>query len=198
MRLIGLTGGIATGKSTVARMLAARGAVVVDADRIAREIVEPGKPAYDAVVRRFGREILAPDGTINRPKLAAIVFADDAARADLEAITHPEVAAEMSRRIEEHRDTDHVVVADIPLLVEAGSSGGFDAVLVVVAGPDQQVDRLERNRGTTKEDAGARIAAQASSDARRAVATHVIENTGSIGELELAVDEFWRGITARA
>lgn len=194
MRLIGLTGGIASGKSTVSRMLADRGAVVVDADRIAREVVEPGRPAHAAIVGRFGREILLPGGGIDRPALAAVVFRDPEALAELNAITHPEVLAEMAHRIETLRSTDACVVVDVPLLVESGATEGFDAILVVTAGADQQVERLARDRAMREEDARARIAAQASDEAKRAAATHVIENIGSLEDLETKVDAFWRSV----
>lgn len=193
MRLIGLTGGIASGKSTVARMLAERGAVVIDADAIAREIVEPETLAHHAIVERFGSEVLAPNGAIDRPKLAAIVFRDESARIDLNAITHPQVLTEITKRIEEQRSSDKVVVADIPLLLESGARPeGFDAVLVVATGIDEQVERMLRDRGMTEGDAHARIASQASMEAKRAAATHVIENSGTIQDLERAVEVFWK------
>ncbi len=197
MRLIGLTGGIASGKSTVASMLASRGAIVVDADAIARSIVEPGKPAFGAIVERFGPGVVAADGNIDRPALASIVFADERARADLNAITHPLVLQEMWEQIDAHRSTDRVVVADIPLLFESGvAPAGFDAVLVVASGSDEQAERMQRDRGMTPEDALARIAAQAPMETKKAAATHVIENSGSLEDLERAVNEFWSEITA--
>jgi dephospho-CoA kinase len=197
VRLIGLTGGIASGKSTVARMLASRGAFVIDADVIARSVVEPGKPAFAEIVARFGAGVLAADGSIDRPALAAIVFADEQARLDLNAITHPRVLEEMWALVESRRDTDDVVVADIPLLLESGvRPDGFDAVLVVASGADEQVERMQRDRGMSADDALARIAAQAPMDTKRAAATHVIENSGSIEDLERAVDAFWSEITS--
>jgi len=196
VRLIGLTGGIGSGKSTVARMLAERGAVIVDADAIAREVVEPGHPAFEEVVRRFGPGILLPDGTLDRAQLASLVFADDSSRAALNDIVHPEVGREVAARIEAYRDTDAVVVVDIPLMVESGGTAGFDAVLVVSAPGWQRIERLARDRAMSDSDVRARIASQASDEQRKKIATHVIENTGTIEQLEGAVDRFWRDVVA--
>jgi dephospho-CoA kinase len=179
---IGLTGGIGSGKSTVSALLAARGAVVIDADRIAREVVEPGTPG-------LGPGVLTPDGSLDRPALAAIVFADPAAREKLDGIVHPLVrsrAAELAAAAPE----DAVVVHDVPLLVETGQAGSYDLVLVVQADPDTRIDRLVR-RGLTEEDARARIAAQASDEQRRAVADVVLENDGTPEDLAEQVDRFW-------
>jgi dephospho-CoA kinase len=196
VRLIGLTGGIASGKSTVARLLADRGAVVIDLDEIAREVVEPGHQAHAEIIERFGDEVTGPDGSIDRKKLASIVFNDLDALASLNAITHPAVGREMWGRLESLRGTDSVVVIDVPLLVEAGMTTGFDAILVVTAPEPEQIERLKRDRGMEEEEARARIAAQTTEEARRAVATHVIENVGSSEELEKRVDAFWREFTA--
>ncbi len=191
MLLIGLTGGIASGKSTVARLLAEHGAVVVDADVIAREVVAPGTPGHRAILERFGRDILAPDGAIDRPALARLAFADAAALADLNAITHPDVMRVIAEQVAAYRDTDLVVVVEVPLLVETGLAGAFDEVVVVEASPETQLARLACDRAMTAEQASERIAAQATADQRRAVAATILHNDGSLGELERAVDELW-------
>jgi dephospho-CoA kinase len=186
---IGLTGGIGSGKSTVSALLAARGAVVIDADRIARQVVEPGTPGLAAVAEAFGPGVLTSDGSLDRPALAAIVFADPAAREKLDGIVHPLVrsrAAELAAAAPEGT----VVVHDVPLLVETGQAGSYDLVLVVQADPDTRIDRLVR-RGLTEEDARARIAAQASDEQRRAVADVVLENDGTPDDLAEQVDRFW-------
>jgi dephospho-CoA kinase len=186
---IGLTGGIGSGKSTVSALLAERGAVVIDADRIAREVVEPGTPGLAAVVEAFGEQALRDDGSLNRPALAAIVFADPEARKTLDGIVHPLVrarAAELAATAPE----DAVVVHDVPLLVETGQAASYDVVLVVQTDPEVRVARLVQ-RGLTAEDARARIAAQATDDQRRAVADVVLDNGGSEAELAAQVDRFW-------
>jgi dephospho-CoA kinase len=193
---IGLTGGIGSGKSTVSALLAARGAVVIDADRIAREVVEPGTPGLAAVVDAFGDSVLTPDGALDRPALAAVVFADPSARARLDGIVHPLVRARAVELIAALPD-DAVVVQDIPLLVETGQAGAFDLVLVVEAAPETRVDRLVR-RGLTEEDARARIAVQATDDQRRAVADAVMVNDGTPEDLAGQVDRFWTGRVVHA
>jgi dephospho-CoA kinase len=186
---IGLTGGIGSGKSTVARLLAERGAHVVDADVLAREVVEPGTPGLAAVVDAFGDRVLAPDGALDRPALAAVVFGDPDARARLDGIVHPLVRARAAERIAA-LPADAVVVQDIPLLVETGQAGSFDLVLVVEAEIGTRVARLEA-RGLTEADARARIVAQATDDERRAVADVVLDNSGTVEALAEQVDRFW-------
>jgi dephospho-CoA kinase len=199
---IGLTGGIGSGKSTVAGLLVERGAVLVDADAIARQVVEPGQATLARLVERFGPGILAPDGSLDRAGLAAIAFADPAARADLDAIVHPAVGAAMLDRLDEERATDHVVVLDIPLLAEGGRGRYPVAGVIVVDCPvDIAVERLVSLRGMERSDAEARVAAQASREARLAVADFVIMNMGSLPELEEMVARAWRwieGLSAEA
>ena len=189
MLRIGLTGGIGSGKSTVAGLLAARGAQVVDADRIAREVVEPGTPGLAAVVAAFGRGVLTPDGALDRPALAAVVFADPDARRRLDGIVHPLVRARAAEAVTALPD-DAVVVQDIPLLVETGQAGSYDLVLVVEADLATRVRRLV-GRGLSEEDARARIAAQATDEQRRAVADVVLRNDGTPEELRAEVDRVW-------
>ena len=189
MLRIGLTGGIGSGKSTVAGLLAARGARIVDADRIAREVVEPGTPGLEAVVAAFGQEVLTPEGALDRPALAAVVFADPDARRRLDGIVHPLVRARATELVAA-APPDAVVVQDVPLLVETGQAGSYDLVLVVEADLDTRVRRLV-GRGLAEDDARARIAAQASDEQRRAVADVVLDNSGSVEDLEAQVDRFW-------
>ncbi len=202
MLAIGLTGGIGSVKSTVAGLLVERGAVLVDADAIARQVVEPGQATLARLVERFGPGILAPDGSLDRAGLAAIAFADPAARADLDAIVHPAVGAAMLDRLDEERATDHVVVLDIPLLAEGGRGRYPVAGVIVVDCPvDIAVERLVSLRGMERSDAEARVAAQASREARLAVADFVIMNMGSLPELEEMVARAWRwieGLSAEA
>lgn len=194
MVVVGLTGGIGAGKSTVAEMLVERGAVVVDADRIAREVVEPGRPAFDAIVSRFGGSVVAPDGTLDRAAVAALVFGDDEARRDLEAITHPAIQAEMATRMLAEAGSDRVVVLDIPLLKQKREP--MAGVVVVDVPEDVAVARLVGQRGFDEADARARIAAQISRDARRALADVVIDNSGDRAHLEAEVDRAWAWVTA--
>jgi dephospho-CoA kinase len=186
---IGLTGGIGSGKSTVSRLLAAHGAVIVDADRIAREVVEPGTPGLAAVVDAFGAAVQAADGSLDRPALAAIVFADPEARRRLDGIVHPLVRRRTAEMVAA-APQDAVVVNDVPLLVETGQASSYDLVLVVEADPEIRVARLVQ-RGLTEEDARARIAAQATDEQRRAVADVVLRNSGTPEELAGQVDRFW-------
>ncbi len=189
MLRIGLTGGIGSGKSTVAGLLAARGARIVDADRIAREVVEPGTPGLEAVVAAFGRGVLSPEGALDRPALAAIVFADPDARRRLDAIVHP-LVRRRSAELDASAPRDAVVVHDVPLLAETGRWHPYDLVLVVEADREIRVARLV-GRGLSAEDARARIAAQATDEQRRAVADVVLDNSGTPEELAAQVDRFW-------
>ena len=186
---IGLTGGIGSGKSTVSRLLEQRGAVIVDADAIAREVVAPGTPGLAAVTEAFGDGVVAPDGSLDRPALAAVVFADPEARKRLDAIVHPLVRARATE-VAAAAPADAVVVNDVPLLVETGQAGSYDLVLVVEADPATRVARLVQ-RGLTAEDARARMVAQATDEQRRAVADVVLDNSGTPEELEAQVDRFW-------
>jgi dephospho-CoA kinase len=188
--LVGLTGGIGSGKSTVSALLAARGAVIVDADQITRQLQEPGQPVLAAIVERFGEGVLLPNGTLDRAALAAIVFADADALKALNKIVHPAVGAEIARRIEAERETDHVVVLDIPLLAE-NPRDGLAATIVVDTPVEVAVSRLVRQRGMTDEDARARVSRQATREARLARADRVLDNRGTPADLERQVDEVW-------
>lgn len=190
MLSVGLTGGIGAGKSTVARELARLGAVVVDADDVARAVVAPGTPGLAAVVAEFGPGILRPDGSLDRAALGRVVFADGGARRRLEDITHPLVAAESARRAEA-APPDAVVVHDVPLIVEKGLADRYDLVVVVGADEDVRVERLVRTRGVSHEDALARVRAQADDRARRAVADVWLDNSGTPEELLEAVRRLW-------
>ena len=187
---IGLTGGIGSGKSTVSRLLAERGAVIVDADVIAREVVEPGTPGLAAVVDAFGPGIVADDGSLDRPALAAVVFADPEARRRLDGIVHPLVRARATE-VAGAAPPDAVVVNDVPLLVETGQAAAYDLVLVVEADTETRVARLVQ-RGLTADDARARMSAQATDEQRRAVADVVLDNSGTEDELAAQVDRLWR------
>ncbi|KRF34335.1 dephospho-CoA kinase [Nocardioides sp. Soil805] len=184
---VGLTGGVASGKSTVSAILAELGAVVIDADVLAREVVARGTPGLDAVVAEFGPSLLTPEGDLDRPAMGRLVFADESARKRLEAIIHPLVIERMAA-LEAAAVDDDVVVHDIPLLAEGGRADTFDAVVVVDAPRDLQVQRMLSERGWTREDAESRIAAQATREERRAIATHVIDNNGSLEELRARVE----------
>jgi dephospho-CoA kinase len=191
---VGLTGGIASGKSTVASMLVELGAVVIDADALAREVVARGTPGLAQVVEEFGAELLTPDGDLDRPALGRIVFADEPARKRLEAITHP-LIFERYAELEAAAGPDDLVVHDIPLLAESGRADTFDEVLVVDVPVELQVERMVRDRGWTREDAEARIAAQASREDRLAIATYVVDNTGTLDELRTRVEEIYAELT---
>jgi dephospho-CoA kinase len=183
---VGLTGGVASGKSAVSAVLRELGAVVIDADRLARDVVAKGTPGLAAVVEEFGDEVLTPDGELDRPAVARIVFADEAARKRLEGIVHPLVFEEI-RRLEAVAPEGAVVVHDLPLLAESGRADTFDAVLVVDAPEELQVQRMVEHRGWTEDEARARMAAQASREQRRAIATHVLDNSGTLDELRRQV-----------
>ena len=198
MLLVGLTGGIGSGKSTVARMLEERGAVVFDADVLARRAVETASPGYQAVVERFGANVLAPGGELDREALASIVFADPAARRDLEAIVHPEVRRMFAEETEEHRDSNRVVVFSAPLLVETGMHTAFEVLVVVSTTVDTQVERLMRERGMSEDAVRVRIAVQAPLEDKAAVADVLIDNEGSLEELEAQVERAWADLAARA
>ena len=185
---VGLTGGVASGKSTVSGILRELGAVVIDADQLAREVVAKGTPGLARVVEAFGPAVLTPDGELDRPKVGAIVFADEEKRRVLEGIVHP-LVFERIVALEEAAPADALVVHDIPLLAESGRAHTFDAVVVVDAPQELQVERMVRDRGWTPEEAAARIAAQATREQRLAIATHVVENTGTLDQLRARVEE---------
>ena len=199
MLAVGLTGGIGSGKSTVGELLVQRGAVLIDADRIAREVVVPGGPAYQAVVDRFGPGIVAGDRTIDRAALAALVFADADSLAALNAITHPAISAVMTERRAAEEGGDRVVVLDIPLLQPAHRAVlSLDVVVVVDCPLETAVDRLVGQRGFSRHDAEARIAAQISRQERRAGADFVIDNSTDRARLVAEVDRVWAALAARA
>jgi len=196
MRYVGLTGGIGSGKSTVARLLAERGAVVVDADALAREAVAAGTPGLDAVVARFGPAVLDADGTLDRAELAARVFADPVERAALEAIVHPVVRSGIAEILAAHADTDDVVVLDSPLLIETGAHADCDVLVVVTAPEDARVERAVV-RGLEASDVRARIAAQMPLQDKVALADIVVDNAGSPADLAADVDRLWRVLRPR-
>jgi dephospho-CoA kinase len=193
--LVGLTGGIGAGKSAVASRLASHGAVVVDGDKVAREVVAPGTEGLAEVVAEFGRGVLSADGSLDRPALGRIVFGDEGARRRLEAITHPRIRARTVELIAA-APAGSVVVNDVPLLVEGGMAGAFELVVIVFAPLPVRLRRLMDTRGMSREEAEARIAAQATDEQRRAVADVAIENDGTLDDLNERVDEVWRGITS--
>ncbi|MGX2997851.1 dephospho-CoA kinase [Streptomyces sp. JNUCC 64] len=197
MLTVGLTGGIGAGKSEVSRLLVEHGAVLIDADRIAREVVEPGTPGLAAVVEAFGPGVLASDGSLDRPALGAIVFADPERLAVLNGIVHPLVRAR-SAELKDRAPRDAVVVQDVPLLVENGLSGLYDLVIVVDVDPGTQRDRLVRLRGMTEDDARARMAAQATREQRLAAADIVIDNDVPLARLAERVAEVWAELSCRA
>ena len=178
-------------------MLVAHGAVLVDADQIARDVVEPGTPAWSKIVEHFGREVLTDDRTIDRAKLGAIVFNDKAKLALLNEITHPEVMRRIADRLEELKGTDHVVIVDVPLLAEVGASSMFDLVVVVTSSQDAQVERMRRMRGMEENDARARIAAQLPTSEKSAIADIVIVNDASVEALSADVHRLWETLKAK-
>lgn len=199
MDVIGLTGGIAAGKSAVAARLAELGAVVIDADRLAREVVEPGTPGLAAIAHRFGDAVLAPDGSLDRARLGAIIFTDDAARRDLNAIVHPAVQRRYAELVAEAfaRDADAIVVYDVPLLAEARAASEFALVVVVDAPPEVRIDRLVALRGMDRADARARIDAQIPDAERRAMADVVIDASGTLEHTLEQVDALWERLVAQ-
>jgi len=194
---VGLTGGVASGKSTVSAILRELGAVVIDADLLAREAVAPGTDGLTAVVAAFGDGVLAADGSLDRPAVGAIVFADEGHRRTLEGIIHPRVRARAAE-IEAEAPPGAVVVHDIPLLAETGQADSFDAVVVVDVPVETQVDRMVELRGLSTQDAQARVAVQASREERLAIATYVVENTGTLEELRDRVAEVYADLARGA
>jgi len=197
---VGLTGGIGSGKSEVSRRLASYGALLIDADAIAREAVAPGTPGLAAIVAEFGPDVLAADGSLDRGAVARLVFADAGMRAKLNAIVHPLVGGRMAE-LERAAPAGAIVVFDVPLIAENGLAGGFDLIVVVDAPQHTQLDRLVRLRGMTKEQAVARIAAQASRDQRLAIVGEgdiVIDNSGPLTELDRQVGDLWAELRRRA
>ncbi|MFI6295123.1 dephospho-CoA kinase [Nonomuraea sp. NPDC050790] len=197
MLKVGLTGGIGSGKSEVSKRLAAKGAVVIDADKIAREVVEPGTEGLARVVAAFGHEILRPDGTLDRERLGAVVFSDADQLATLNAIVHP-LVGERVATLQNQAAADAIVVYDVPLLAENNLAPMYDVVIVVDAADDTRIRRLAEHRGMPERDAKARIAAQSSREARLAIADLVVPNEGSLEELGERVDEAWEELRRRA
>ena len=195
MTQVGLTGGIASGKSEVSRLLAERGAIVIDSDVLAREVVARGTDGLAAVVDEFGRGMLTNDGDLDRAALGERVFADAAARQRLEGIIHPRVRAR-SVEIAKQATSDAVVVHDIPLLIETGQQDAFDVLVVVDVPTDVQIERLQKQRGMPEDEARSRIAAQATRTQRTGAADIVVDNTGTLRDLESRVDELWKQLTA--
>ena len=192
MRVLGLTGGIGSGKTMVGTMFTELGAELIDADQLAREVVEPGQPALEEIVTSFGRDILRPDGRLDRRKLAGIVFADASARARLNAITHPRIRERMDAAIAARRDRAGVLIVDIPLLFENARTGVVEKVIVVWVDPRTQLRRLIERGGLTEEEARRRIAAQMSLDEKRGLADHVIDNRGTPAETRRQVEAIFR------
>ncbi|HEX4442488.1 MAG TPA: dephospho-CoA kinase [Galbitalea sp.] len=203
MYLIGLTGGIASGKTAVAKRLAEHGAIHIDADQLAREVVAPGTRGLAAIVERFGEGVLLADGSLNRAALGAIIFADDGARLDLNAITHPAVGRLGKQLIADvaTRDQHAVVVYDVPLLIEASKQPDyyqFDLVVVVEAGADERVRRMVKLRGMTEEEARRRVASQSTDEERREIADVIIDGNGSLDDTMREADELWASVVSRA
>ncbi len=198
MLLVGLTGGIGSGKSTVARLLERRGAAVIDADQLAREAVTKGTPGFDRVVEAFGPGVVSPDGELDRSALANRIFSDPAQKAALEAIVHPEVARRFSDQVEGFRATDRIVVYVTPLLVELGLAPAFDVVVVVTASPHLRVSRVASDRGLSPDEVRGRLAVQATDEQRAEVADVLIDNDGSLADLEPQVDRLWGDLRTRA
>jgi dephospho-CoA kinase len=198
MLLVGLTGGLGAGKSTVGRMLADRGAVVIDADDLAREALVPGTKGFKQACELFGDDVLTEEGELDRAVIAGIVFEDEDKRRALESITHPEVFRLLAEEVQRHQGSDDVVVFDAPLIVETAFADACDIVVVVAAPVEQQIARVGRDRGMTEAEARARIAAQISSRQREEAADVVIRNDGDLASLETQVDRLWDDLRARA
>ena len=199
MLLIGLTGNIASGKSTVARLLSERGATIIDADVLARRVVEPGMPAFDEIVRRWGQEVVALDGSLDRDALRRLVFAHHEQLEELNEIVHPEVAAYRDRLVDEARQRgDRLVVQDIPLLFERGIVDQFDRIVLVDAPRPVRLERLMRERGLSETDSMDMITAQMPAELKRARADYIIENVGTVRELEERVSEVWQALEREA
>lgn len=197
MHLIGLTGGIATGKSTVAAELGGHGATVIDADVLAREVVEPGQPALEEIAARFGREVITDDGRVDRARLGSIVFADPEARRDLERITHPRVRDLMQQRIAAALAADaDLIVAEVPLLFETKSEALYEGVMLAYAPPGVQLERLMARDGIDEASARLRLSAQIPIDDKRTRATWVIDNSGSVDETREQVTQWWDALLA--
>lgn len=199
MRLVGLTGGIGSGKSTVGRMLAERGAAVCDVDVLAKQVLAPGEPALKEVRQRFGDDVFNPDGTLNRADLAAVVFPDPAALAALEAITHPHIATKLQNWLTAQQASageDTLVVVDHPLLIETQNLRRFDAIVVVTCTDSVRRERLIKHRGMSPTDVEARISAQLDDTARRQYATHIVDNSGDQDALAVAVEQLHRALTS--
>jgi dephospho-CoA kinase len=196
--LVGLTGGIATGKSTVSAMLQALGCVIIDADQLARQVVEPGQPAYEAIVEAFGRGVLRPDGSIDRRALGAIVFADPAARRRLEAITHPRIRERLAARLAELEASDFegIVVFDAPVMIESGIHRTMDRLVVVVADEAAQRARQRRRDGATDAEAASRIASQMPLAEKAKLAHYVIDNSGDLAATRGRVEDVHRALLA--
>jgi dephospho-CoA kinase len=193
---VGLTGGIGSGKSAVADLLVSRGAVLIDADQVARDVVTPDGPAYQPLIDRFGPGIVAADGTIDRPALAAVAFSDDAARADLNSITHPAIGVAMIGALEAQAGTDHIVVLAIPLLTALHrETMKLDQVVVVDCPTDVALERLLSQRGMERADAEARIRAQISREERKVNADYVLDNSGDRASLEAGVADLWEWLS---
>jgi len=199
MLLIGLTGNIASGKSTVARLLSERGATIIDADVLARRVVEPGMPAFDEIVRRWGQEVVAPDGSLDRDALRRLVFSHHDQLEELNTIVHPEVAAYRDRLVDEARQRgDSLVIQDIPLLFERGLVEQFDRIILVDAPRPVRLERLMRERRLSETDAMDMITAQMPAELKRARADYLIENVGTVRELEERVSEMWQSLEREA
>src|ERR1700730_2246828 len=192
MRVLGLTGGIGSGKSMVAQMFAQLGAAVIDADQLAREVVEPGQPALQEIAATFGPDVLLPDGRLDRPKLAQIIFANPVERAKLDAITHPPIRERMEVQIKARRSGPGVLIVDIPLLYENKRTSSVEKVIVVWVDPQTQLRRIQDRDGLSAQSAHQRVAAQMPLDAKRARADHVIDNSGSRDDTQHQVEAIYR------